>query len=365
VSPPRIWIDLANSPHPLLFAPIARRLEELGAEIEITFRDHAQTLELTREHWPGATQIGGPSPPGKVAKVRSLGARIGGLRAWARERRPDVALSHNSYAQVLAARSLGIPAVTAMDYEHQPANHLAFRGAKTVLLPEALPLESVRRQGASTAKVIRYRGLKEEVYLADFEPDGGILDRLGVQRPDGGTVVVARSAPAGAAYHPDENPIFDDCLRLLDARGDVITVALARHPWQRDALRDLRLERLVVPGGAVDARSLLYAADAFVGAGGTMSREAALLGLEAWSLFAGEPAAVDAWLQSEGRLHDLRSPDQLAVIGPRAGVGADLARLATEGERIRDAFIDAVAGAGGLNFAADQSDNQPQEASAR
>ncbi len=193
----------------------------------------------------------------------------------------------------------------------------------------------------------RYRGLKEEVYLADFEPDAEILARLGVERPAGGAVVVARSAPAGAAYHPDENPILDDCLRALDARADVVTVALARHGWQRDALRALGLESLVVPEGAVDARSLLYAADAFVGAGGTMSREAALLGLDTWSAFAGRRPAVDEWLEAEGRLHSLSAPAQLAGIHPRESTGADLARLAAEGERIRGAFLDAVHSAAG------------------
>lgn len=348
----KVWIDLANSPHPLLFAPISKRLEAF-ADVRVTFRDHAQTAELTLERWPGATLIGRPSPPGRLAKARAIGGRVAQLRGWASEQRPDVAVSHNSYAQILAARSLGVPAVTAMDYEHQPANHVAFRGAGTILLPEVVPIEAVRRQGAAPRKVVRYRGLKEELYLADFEPDSEILERLGVERPQGGAVVVARSAPAGAAYHPDENPILDDCLRALDARGDVVTIALARHPWQRDALRDLRLECLIVPDGAVDARSLLYVADAFVGAGGTMSREAALLGLDTWSAFAGRRPAVDVWLESAGRLQTLTGPEQLATIGPRQGVGADLARLAAQGEEIRDAFVDAVAAAAGRPMLSD------------
>ena len=338
----RVWIDLSNSPHPLLFAPISRRLEELGATVDVTYRDHAQTAELTAERWPRATRVGDPSPPGRAAKARAIGARVVALRAWARRSRPDVALSHNSYAQVLAARSLGIPAVTAMDYEHQPANHLAFRGARRILLPEAVPAGPVRRQGATPGKIVRYPGLKEEVYLADFDPDASILDRLGIERPPGATVVVARSAPAGAAYHPDENPIFDDCLRALGARPDVLTVVLPRHAWQREALRGLGIERLVVPEGAVDARSLLFAADAFVGAGGTMSREAALLGLDTWSAFAGRRPAVDEWLEAEGRLHALSDPGQLAGVAPREGAGPDLARIAGHGERIRDAFVATV-----------------------
>ncbi len=336
---PRVWIDMSNSPHPLLFAPIARRITELGGSVVVTYRDHAQTAELTLERFAGATLVGAPSPPGRARKAAAIGGRVARLGRWAWQRRPQLALSHNSYAQLLAARSLSIPSLTAMDYEHQPANHLAFRVADRILLPEAVPEEIVRRQGAKRSKVVRYRGLKEEVYLAGFEPDRGILARLGVERPAGGAVVVARSAPAGAAYHPDENPILDECLRALDARPDVVTVALARHGWQRRALRDLGLGSVVVPAGAIDARSLLHAADAFVGAGGTMSREAALLGVPTWSAFAGERPAVDRWLEREGRLIELTSPDQLEAIGPRRDRDTDLQRLTRGGERIRDLFV--------------------------
>jgi predicted glycosyltransferase len=336
---PKVWIDLANSPHPLLFAPIARRIEELGGTVAVTYRDHAQTAELARERWPDAVPVGKPSRESRASKAPELAGRALRLMGWAWRERPQVALSHNSYAQLLAARALWMPAVTAMDYEHQPANKLAFRAADRILLPEAVPGDVVASQGAKPAKVVRYEGLKEEVYLADFSPDPGILERLGVRRPRGGAVVVARSAAAGAAYHPGENPILEDCLRALESRRDVVIVALARHPWQRERLVGLGLERLVVPEGAVDARSLLYVADAFVGAGGTMSREAALLGLPTWSAFAGERPAVDRWLEERGSLRPLRDPADLAGIGPRATATTDLARIRAAGERIRDAFV--------------------------
>src|SRR5262245_30198900 len=134
----RIWIDLSNSPHPLLFKPIARRLEGLGHSVHITARDNAQTVELARERWPEVAVIGGPSPKGRKAKAQQIARRVNDLRRWAKDVKPDVALSHNSYAQIVAARTLRIPVVTAMDFEHQPANHLAFRLARKVLLPAAL-----------------------------------------------------------------------------------------------------------------------------------------------------------------------------------------------------------------------------------
>jgi predicted glycosyltransferase len=340
----RVWIDLANSPHPLLFAPIARRLRERGDEVAITARDHAQTLQLARAYFDEVDVVGEASPDGRLAKARSVGGRVAALWRWGRGRNLDVALSHNSYAQLLAARALRLPTVTAMDFEHQPANHLAFRAARTILLPEALPGDLVRRQGAKAPKVVRYAGFKEELYLADFDFDEGILARLGIEREPGTAVVVARSAPAGAAYHPDENPLFVEGLRVLSAQSHVRCVVLARHAHQRAEIESMNLPNCHIPATAIDSRSLLNAADLFVGAGGTMTREAALLGLPTLSLFAGERAAVDAALERQGRLRTLTGLDQLADVEPRdpAATGADLESLRDAAARIGSAFVEAT-----------------------
>jgi predicted glycosyltransferase len=335
----RVWIDVANSPHPLVFEPLAERLVAEGAEPAITVRDHAQTVELARQRWPDALVVGGPSPPGVIPKARAMAARVSELVRWARSARPDVALSHNSYAQLLAARMLGVPSVTAMDFEHQPANHIAFRVASRVLLPAALPTRVVKRQGAKPEKLVRYPGLKEELYLGRFEPDGGVLERLGVRSEDGDVVAVARTAPAGAVYHPRENPSFVEALRTLSAQEHVRCIVLARHPEQRHEIEQLSLPRCVLPQVAVDGRALLHSADLFVGAGGTMTREAALLGVPTFSLFAGRQPEVDRWLERQGRLERLDDPGQLQAARPRERSPAVLEELRQRGRRIEEVFV--------------------------
>src|SRR5581483_4409415 len=79
----KIWIDCSNSPHPLLFAPVARRLEQAGHQVMVTARDNAQTVELARERWPTAEIIGGGSPRRLWAKVTTLSERVSDLRRWA------------------------------------------------------------------------------------------------------------------------------------------------------------------------------------------------------------------------------------------------------------------------------------------
>jgi len=153
----------------------------------------------------------GQSPAGARAKMVAIGARMLELRRWAKQTRPDVALSHNSYAQIAAARSLGVPVVTAMDYEHQPSNHVAFRLANRILLPEALPRTDVRRQGAAKRKVVVYPGIKEQLYVGDFDVDPHVLERVGIARQPGDVVAVLRAPPARAIYHRLENPRTPRC----------------------------------------------------------------------------------------------------------------------------------------------------------
>lgn len=337
----RVWIDLSNSPHPLLFAPVARRLEQLGHEVGVTARDNAQTLELTLERWPDAEIIGGQSPRSRAGKVHAIGDRVRLLARWAKQFDADVALSHNSYAQIVAARLLGLSVVTAMDYEGQPANHLGFRLAHTVLLPEALRGSGVERQGASARRTRFYDGFKEELYLGDFKPDAAVLDEVGGadrERP----LVVLRTPPSRASYHQFESPLFAAAIERLGRERDLRCVALVRHAEQRSALESLGCPNLLIPEHAIDSRSLMYHADLFIGAGGTMTREAALMGVPTFTVFAGERAAVDRELERRGclrRLHDV--PEMLPVQKRRDGL-KPLEQLRTRATGLIETFVDAT-----------------------
>jgi uncharacterized protein len=335
----KVWIDLANSPHVLLFAPLVHRLEELGHEVALTARDHAQTVELALERWERVTVIGGDSPKGRTRKAATMGDRARRLLPWARAERPDLALGHNSYGQLIAARALGIRSLNAMDFEYQPLNSLSFRLADRLLLPVALSGTRVRRQGATPRKTRYYDGLKEEIYLGDFEPNPDVPRAVGFERGRWKVLVVARTPPSRAIYHRFGNPLFLDALRSVGRQEDALCVVLARHPEERAALGELGLANLVVPGRAVDSRSLMYAADLVLGGGGTMTREAALLGVPTYTLFAGEPPAVDRWLEQRGLLRRLRTPAELAAPAPRRAEPAGLERLRSRGEELVELFV--------------------------
>src|SRR5437870_12272032 len=225
----RIWIDLANSPHVPFFRALIPEFTARGNQVEITARDFAQTVELAMKAGMIPHVIGGHGGGSITGKAGNLVGRAASLRKWARDRGLDLAVSHNSYAQIAAAAALGIRTVTLMDYEHQPANHLAFRLASRVIVPSAFPASELKRFGASLRKVKRYDGIKEDVYLADFVRDAALaetLHKLGIASQD--VLVVARAPAREALYHRFENELFDELLAHVNS-GEQVKIILL--PW--------------------------------------------------------------------------------------------------------------------------------------
>src|SRR5712691_9108878 len=163
---------MTASAHVLVFRPLIELLRERGDEVEITARDYAQTLQLLELHGLRATVVGRHGGRSRLGKARAELSRVPALRRWARGRGFDVALAHGSHDLTITARSLGIPSATTFDYEFAWLQHqLGCRAATRVVVPDAIPAERLARFGARPPKLRRYPGLKEEYYLADFEPD--------------------------------------------------------------------------------------------------------------------------------------------------------------------------------------------------
>ncbi|HJZ82725.1 MAG TPA: DUF354 domain-containing protein [Pyrinomonadaceae bacterium] len=321
----RIWTDLANSPHVPFFHALIPEFTARGHQVEITARDFAQTVEMATQAGLMPHVIGGHGGGTFRGKAGNLVGRAAALRKWGRDRGFDLAVSHNSYAHIAAAAALGIKSVTLMDYEHQPANHLAFRLASKVIVPRAFPERELRKYGASMRKVRRYAGIKEDVYLADFTPNPNFaetLRELNIASDD--VLVVARPPAREALYHRFENELFDQLIAKLNARGGVKIILLPRSQAQRDQYQGRDFSNLIMPRTVLDGANLIAAADLVLSAGGTMNREAAALGVPAISVYAGAWAAIDDSLLKEGRLKRIISRDEIAglVVEKKAGLNA-------------------------------------------
>jgi uncharacterized protein len=323
----RVWVDLTNSPHVLVMRPVIRALERRGAEVLVTARDFAQTLELCERHGIAYEAIGHHRGGRLAAKGLGLLSRSEALLRWARGRRIDVALGHGSNDVTVAAALLRIPSSTAFDYEWAKVQHtINCRLARAIVVPDVIPPERLRPYGATPAKLRPYAGLKEEYYLADFEPDPAVLTELGLDpaRP----IAVVRTPPAVSLYHRFENPLFGAVLDRL--RGGQ-TVVLPRTPEQR-----AELGGFIVPERAVDAQSLVAYADLVISAGGTMNREAVALGTPVWTTFEGRMGAVDEALIAQGRLGRLTRAEDVVLEKRTAGAAE---RTRRDPERLTDLLL--------------------------
>ena len=226
-----VWIDLTNSPHVLVMRPVIEQLRADGHEVSVTARDFAQTIGLCKRFGIAHTAIGhhrGGEPGRQGAGTGrpldgpdALGARAGDF---------DLALGHGSNDITVAAALLRIPCSTMFDYEWATVQHnVNCSLAQAVVVPDAIPPERLHRYGAR-GKIHAYAGLKEEYYLADFEPDPAVLGALGLD--PGQPLVVVRTPPEVSLYHRFENDLFGAVLRRLQGTQAVV---LPRTPEQRVA----------------------------------------------------------------------------------------------------------------------------------
>lgn len=315
----RVWVDLTNSPHPLVLRPVIESMRADGHDVSITARDFAQTVELARRLGLEATVIGHHRGARLADKAVGLASRSLALARWARLCRFDLAFGHGSNDITVAAAALRIPSATMFDYEWATVQHnVNCRLARAVVVPDAIPPARLDRYGARR-KLRPYPGLKEEYYLADFEPDDAVLGELGLDASE--PIIVVRTPPAVSLYHRFENELFAGVLARLQGSQAVV---LPRIESQRAEL--LAAGGYIVPSHAIDAQSLIAHADLVISAGGTMNREAVALGTPVWTTFEGRLGAVDERLIAEGRMRRLERPEQIELRKRERGGGERVRR---------------------------------------
>jgi len=299
--------------------PIIERLEARGDEVFITTREYGQTVGILDRLGMHYTVVGEHGGGSKLGKVRALESRSRALSKLVWSKRPELALAHGSVDLAVVCYFLRIPSVQMQDYEHAGLQRqVAFRVARRVLVPDAIPPDAMRRAGANPDKLFRYPGLKEDYYLADFQPDRAVLDELGIDADR--VLVVMRPSPETSAYHA-ANPLEEQVLDRLVAAEDVTCVVIPRTEAQGERIRARRVANLIVPDRAIDAQSLIAFADLVVSAGGTMNREAVALGTPAYTIFSGRMGAIDEQLIAQGRLIPLRDPGELLLAKREGGPG--------------------------------------------
>lgn len=321
----RVWFDCTAAAHPLVLKPVIDRFRDRGDEVLVTAREYGQTVGILELLDIPHAVVGAHGGGSAFGKVRALGGRSARLVRPVWDFRPELAVAHGSVDLALVSALLRIRSAQLQDYEFAGLQRqLSFRIAKRVLVPDAIPVERMAKVGAKGEKLVRYPGLKEDYYLAGFEPDPAVLDELSIGSESGPdrerVLVVVRPPPETSEYHAD-NPLYEQVIDRLAGTEGVVAVIIPRTERQAAAARGRGQANLVVPDHAIDAQSLIAYADLVVSAGGTMNREAVALGTPVYTTFAGRMGGVDEDLIGKGLLKVLADAGELDLVKRRGETG--------------------------------------------
>jgi predicted glycosyltransferase len=306
-------VDIENPPQVRYLLPIVRRLRERDAHVVVTARDYGITLELLKREGVDFRPLGAHFGASKVSKVAGNLRRTIQLRRLMRRADRTAAVISCSRSASLAARSLAVPSFVICDYEF--VNLAAFRVARSyVLHPDVIPAAAFTSRGVDSRRLLPFVGIKEGISFAGVDPSRIPPARIPeADTHPGVTRVLVRPPAEESHYHRTESTSFaDEMLRCLARRDDCLTLFLPRYDHQVGKLARHEWKRApVVLDRPIDFVELYNTVDVVVSGGGTMTREAAYVGVPAISIFQGKIGAVDRYLASLGRLTLLSEPSEL------------------------------------------------------
>jgi predicted glycosyltransferase len=312
-----VWIDIENPPQVQYLLPLVRAFRRNSHDVLVTARDYGIAFDLLRQNRIDFYPVGQHFGASKFAKVVGNLRRSLVLRRYvSRVGRPRLVVSASRSA-ALAARSLGVPSFVVCDYEH--VNLAVFRASGSyILYPDVISSDAFAARGFPRDRLLPFRGMKEDLSFADVdfaaEPPAEFSELTTHSLPR----VLIRPPAEESHYHRKESSnVARSVLQHFSSRDDCVVIYSPRYEWQIESLWRNEWEvQPVVLRTAIPFVPLLKSVDVVVSGGGTMTREAAYLGVPAISIFHGTPAGVDAYLESLGRLiiiHELADLERLDV----------------------------------------------------
>jgi predicted glycosyltransferase len=306
----KIWIDFINTPQVSFFEPIIEGLSKQGHTFILTCRDSSNTVQILKQKKWEFTIIGDRAEKGLVNKLASFPNRIRKLVSFLKNKKIDAAAGQSSFYLPLAARILGIPSLYTNDNEHALGNIPAFIFAKKIILPENFPIQNALKQGASKRKTSLYPGIKEGIYL--WEKGEEITKHRQQSEPQ---TIYIRPEPQTAQYYKGKTNFLDNL--LLDLKDSFNITLLVREKSQFEHYTAPQFKGISVPDKPLDFTTIAKDCLLFVGAGGSMTREMALIGIPTISVYQGDLLGVDKFLIDNGYMQhipDLSSEKLLSEI---------------------------------------------------
>ncbi|RLI05829.1 hypothetical protein DRO26_01100 [Candidatus Bathyarchaeota archaeon] len=256
----KIWYDACTGKHVRYGVAIAKRLRKLNYKVVLTTRKHPDTLPLAKLLGEKFIVVGKYNPVSKFSRLEESFKRQLSFFKMFKDNLPDVAISHRSVELCRTAFGLGIPNIATHDTPHAEAvNKPTMPLIDFLVVSKAIPKHHVANYGIK--KIFQFDGVDEVAWIKDFKP----TTKYRYDSP----LIVVRQFEVMAAYAEGKTDPMEEIAKKLTSLGKVIF--LSRYDKSPK-------KNLIVPKRFIDSVSLVAQADLVVGAGGTITREAALQG---------------------------------------------------------------------------------------
>ncbi|EMA63705.1 hypothetical protein C469_02581 [Halorubrum lipolyticum DSM 21995] len=337
-------MDLASPSHPLFFEGLLADITDVRFRTSV--RRKTETAALAREAGFEFELVGRDFD--NVA-LRTIGVPLRTVQLGFQAPSADVSLSARNAMCVLASRARGMPSIHFSDnditaYAETPLVERLFCRFRSYatrhVVPSAFRTSELTRWGVDPDRIHTYDGYKEDIYVANFEPDESFTEALPFDR-----YVVVRPEALGAAYVDESETLVPALLRALRDAGTNV-VYLPRRPADRPHAEPFDDDRVYVPDGALNGLQLAWHSDGMLTGSGTMAREAACMGKPAVSFFPGPLLSVDRQMVADGMVFHSRDPDEIVDhLAPAGGVETEpdldrSIRVRREVSRLVRALID-------------------------
>ncbi len=323
----------------LFFGPVIQELRSDGAEVLATSRRYREVGPLAERAGLDLQYVGDRGTRGPEDQLLAATRRQAEMIPIVQGFRPKVAVSIASAVCARVAFGLGIKHIAVNDSPHsEVAGRLSIPLSHHLLCPWVIPFKAWARFGIQRKQVTTYHALDPAAWLKR-KPLPGPVPKL----DSGKKTITVRVQESDAPYLAKADMTWTDKLlgALAEAFPDSNLVALCRYDFQVEEVRAKFGSRLLVPNEVVSGHELLAATDLFVGMGGTMNAEAALMGVPTISAFQGS-LYTDSYLESVGLLAKARTATALVSHARRFTSGGYKELYGKRAKRVLDSMDDPV-----------------------
>jgi len=271
----KIWIDILT-PKQLLFSePIIEKLRKKH-DLLCTSRDYDEVSKLAKVRNFDLIFVGKHGGNDKKTKLMASIDRMGKMSRKIEVFSPDLAISYCSPEAARISFGLGIKHIAFCDSPHANAvMRLTLPLIQKLLIPHVIPKNEFSRYGIDKKNIISYKAIDAVVTIKRKINQNESLPFKNNKRKN----ILIRIEEEEASYTSKSSKIIPIIKKIVNQYNNENIVILGRYTKQIQNLQKIVGKKAKIVKMSFDGKHLLNNTDIFIGSGGTMTAESALMGI--------------------------------------------------------------------------------------